>query len=430
MNAEQDPFASVRINQRGPSQPQPVNQLQNGEDPFSDARIKKAEGFPGVYETGRHALRIGSRIAETLGGIPGDTESLLRSGLFAGMEKLTGKKVPHEEREKARGKIKFPTSKELKETYGELSGGLTEPQSRVEEIGDDITTTVTSLLGPMKFRKALGVGISAQSVKEGIKVLGLGEGIQEAGKFGTMFLLSIINPGGAMKYASSQYDKANQLAKGASIKATGLESNLKSLHTDLQKGVTTSAKNVVIKPIEDLLAKINKGKIPVDELTAAKRDINTLMGDPALLKRERNLLKTVGREVDNAIKPFEKINPAFKKTYRPANEIYGAVMQGNKASNFIKKTLGLKSVLGATIGEAALGHPEAILPTMAGIAGVHGLAHAADFMQRVAKSTELQKFYTKAMMAAAAEDAATLRLYEDKIEEYLNSHQSGSKPRK
>ena len=418
MNAQQDPFASVRINRVSQSGQQASKTVQD--DPFSQVRVNKQEERPILYETGRHAARIGSRVAETIGGIPGDVSSLLQSGIFTGLEALVGKKISPEAKEKAK-EYRAPTSKELKSLSEKATKGFTKAKDQYEEIGDEIASTAASLLGPMKFRRALGVGIGSQAAKEGLKILGTEEGTQEAGKLGTMFLLSMMNPGGAMKYASSQYEKANEIAKGVSVHAGKLESNLKSLLTGLEKGVTTSAKNVVIRPIEDLLPKIKNGKISVDELTAAKRDINTLMGDPALLKRERNLLKGVGREVDQAIGVYEKINPAFKKAYRPANEIYGAVMQGNKASNFVMKTLGAKSVIGAVIAETMLGHPEAILPTAGVAVGALGAAKAGDFMMRVAKSPELQKFYAKAMVAAAAEDAAALRLYEDKIEEIMNS---------
>jgi hypothetical protein len=416
MNAEQDPFASVRINRIPQSNQEPRSQQ---EDPFAAARVNKTEEKPIIYETGRHAARIGSRIAETIGGIPGDVSSLISSGVFAGMEKLTGKHVPEEEREQV--KSKFPTSAELKKKSIEKTKGFTKAQGPYEEIGDEIATTAASLLGPMKFRRALEIGIGSQIAKEGIKISGLGEGSQEGGKLGTMFLMSMFNPGGAMKYASSQYDKANKLAKGASVDVSKIKSNLSSLRNEMEKGVETSSKNAVLKPIHDLLEKMPQGKkLAVDELTTAKRDINTLMGDPTLLKREKNLLKAVGGEVDKAIGVYEKINPAFKKAYRPANEIYGAVMQGNKAANFINKILGPKSVLGAIAGEAALQHPEAILPTLGAAAAFHVTARAGDFFTRVAKSPELQKFYVKAMAAAVAEDTAALRIYADKMEEILN----------
>ena len=96
-------------------------------------------------------------------------------------------------------------------------------------------------------------------------------------------------------------------------------------------------------------------------------------------------------------------------------------MQGNKASNFVTKTLGSKSVIGAVIAETMLGHPEAILPTAGVAVGALGAAKGADFFMRMAKSPELQRFYIKAMAAAAAQDAPALRLYEDKIEEFINS---------
>lgn len=418
MSMQEDPFASVRINKPS-QQPQPQQSAkQNNEaDPFASARIKKAEGFPGLYETGRHATRIASRIAETVGGIPGDAQSLIQSGLFAGMEKLG---VPaSEDFKKYIKETSLPTTAELKEKSIKHSKGFTEPQDEAERAGDEIASTLSALVGPMKFRKALGAAVGGQIAKEGLKISGLGDTAQEAGKLGTMFMISAMNPGGALKYASSQYEKADAIAKGASVAANGFSSKLSALEKNLKKGFDTGSKTAVLKPTQQLLSKINNGKIGVSELTAAKRDISTVIKDPALLKRERKLLKLLGKHIDDAIKPFEQARPEFKKAYRPANEIYSAVMEGTKASDFIKRHIGTKSVIGAALGEVALGHPELVAPTAAAAAGVIGGAKAVDFATRIAKSKELQKYYLKGLSAAAAEDAAALRLYEDKLQEKL-----------
>ncbi len=420
MMQENDPFASVRLNplKAGPSiQVQDTMQESPSDkesDPFEDVRIKEAKGFPGIKEVGRNATRLASRIVETVGGIPGDIQSLLESGLFAGFEFLTGKQLPEEFHTR-----KFPTSGELKEKSQKTFGEYVKPQSATEKTLDDYTEKVASLLGPMKFRRALGIALGSQTAKEGIKLLGLGEGAQAAGDIGTMFFLSALNPGGAMKFSSSQFEKANQLAKGASVQATNLESNVKNLLSDLSKGVPTTSKNSVMKPAEELLKKINKGKIDVQDLTAAKRDISSIMGEPETLKGAKKLLKVLGKEVDQAIKPFEKIRPDFAKAYRPANEIFGAVMEGSKASNFMKKTLGTKSVIGATLAEIALGHPEAIIPTFGLAVGGIGAASTLDFLTRLSKSPELRKYYNKVLLAAAKEDAGQVRTYADKIEHLL-----------
>lgn len=429
MTAQNDPFASVRLNKKQNIQPEQASETFSQEDPFQSVRIKKSEEIPGIYETGRHATRIASRIAETIGGIPGDITSLLQSGLIYGLEKF-GKEISSEKKEQALKQRKFSTSAELKKLSQEKSKGYTAPQNAAEEKGDELAETVASLLGPMKFRKALGVGLASNLAKEGIKIVGLGEGAQEAGKFGTMFLATMYNPKGALNYAASQYERANHLAKGATIKSTNLESNLTSLVNSLKQGVTTPQKNAVIKPAEELIQKAKGGKILVDDLTAAKRDLNTLIKDPILLQRERKLLKTIGHEIDQAIKPYEQLNPAFSKAYRPANEIYGAVMQGQKASDFIKKTLGMKSVLGTIAGEILLGHPEFILPTAGAAAGALGSAKTFDFFTRLAKSPELQKYYGKAMLAAAKEDSFALRLYSEKIENILNENHSSLRSNK
>lgn len=416
----QDPFASVRLRplQQQQEYPQKANEQQQ-EDPFSSVRIKKSEDIPFLYEAGRHAARISSRIAETIGGIPGDVSSLIQSGVISGLNKLTGHQLSPEAHEEIK-KQRLPTSGELKEFSEEKTKGFTSPQNETEKFGDEVAETLTSLLGPMKFRTALGAAVGASAAKEGVKLLGLGEGPQEGAKLGTMLMISAMNPGGAMEYAASQYDKAEKLAKGASIIATKFENNLSGLLTNLEKGVTTTSKNAVIKPVEELLTKVKKGKIPVLELTAAKRDLNTIMKDPSVLTREKKLLKLVAKEIDNAIKPYEKTNPAFAKAYRPANEIYGAVMQGTKAYDFIRKSLGPKSVLGAALTEVALGHPEYAIPTIAGGLGLGAAAKSGDFFVRVARSPQLQKYYTKAIAAAAKEDLPSLRVYADKIEELFN----------
>ena len=420
-----DPFAAVRINKQPQQNMQQPQQASQVEDPFASVRIKKADEKSGLYEVGRHAARIGSRIAETVGGIPGDVSSLIQSGVIAGMNKLTGHELSSEGHEEIR-KQRLPTSGELKEFSEEKSGGFTSPQNEFEKFGDEAAETLASLIGPMKFRKALGVAAGASLAKQGVKTLGLGEGAQEAAKLGTMLMISATNPRGAMKYASEQYNKANQLAKGASIHVGKFTTNMESMLKDLSKGIPTAPKNVVIKTIEDTLSKVKNNKMLVEDLTASKRDINTIMKDPALLTREKKLLKGIAKEVDQAIVPYEKTNPAFAKAYRPANEIYGAVMQGTKAYDFIRKNLGGKSILGAVLGEVALGHPEMIAPTLGTLGAAATAAKAGDFFVRIAKSPELQKYYTKAIAAAAAEDLPALRVYADKIEEEFNHHPSPS----
>lgn len=414
----QDPFASVRLKPIQTEKSQENIQDQN-QDPFSSVRIKKSEDIPFLYETGRHAARIGSRIAETIGGIPGDISSLIQSGVITGLNKLTGHELSPEAHEEIR-KQRLPTSGELKKFSQEKTGGFTSPQNETERFADEIAETATSLLGPMKFRKSLGIAVGSTLAKEGTKILGLGETTQEASKLGTMLMLTAINPKGALKYASSQYDKARSLAKGASIPVPKLKQNLDLLKNELEEGLSHTSKNAVLKPINEMLEKSKGNMVSVNELTSAKRDLNSIMKDPELLTREKKLLKVVGKEIDNAIKPYERINPAFKKAYRPANEIYGAVMQGTKAYDFIRKELGAKSVLNAALAEVALGHPKYVIPTIEGSVGALGVAKAGDFFVRLAKSPELQKYYTKALIAASKEDLPALRLYADKIEEEFN----------
>ena len=250
-----DPFSNVRLNES--SSQSAVQQPEN--DPFNEVRVKKIEGASNLYETTRNVSRIASRVAETIGGSIGDIESLIQSGVFAGLEKLTGHKADKEVREKAK-QDRLPTSGELKKFSQEATKGFTTPQSKLEETGDEFAETIASLLGPMKFRKALGVGVAGSLAKEGLKIGGTSEGTQELGKLGAIFLSSLYNPGGAMKHASNLFDQADSLSRGASVQAHHFQGHLVNLLNDLKKGVTTTEKNSVIKPIEDLLKKFKPGQ--------------------------------------------------------------------------------------------------------------------------------------------------------------------------
>ena len=413
MSTQQDAFSKYRINQTQPldvKSEASKNDLEN--DNFSKFRISQDETFP--KSAFRNLSRGSLRAIEQVLGFPGEIQDLIQSGVLSGLEKIGGIPASKESREKLKQQ-RGPKSSELKDISQEVLGDISKPRNNLEQKIDEYAETVGQLLGPMKFRKALGVALLGSGAKEGVNILGGLEKSQDASKLGTMFLATLYNPKGALQYAGQQFHKSNALSKGASIEASNLKNNVDHLIQSLEKGVSTPSKNAVLKPAKEIVDKVKKNKIAIDDLTAAKRDLNTLMGDPALLKREKNLLKTLGKEIDQSIKPYEKINPAFGKAYRPANEIYGAVMQGNKASNFINKTLGPKSVLATLGGELALGHPEAIIPTLSAAGAIIGTAKTVDFFSRLKRSPELRKLYSKALLSAAKEDAGALRKYEQSI---------------
>lgn len=429
MTAETDPFAEFRLKPKTQPIPQEIPTEQK-EDPFAEFRIRKRED-ENIYETAlRNIARTGSRAVETLVGLPGDIQDLINSGVFYGLEKLTG--LPRtEEAEHAAREASLPTSKKLKGKAEELSKGYLKPQGKVEETLDEATETVTSLLGPMKFRKALGVGLGASAIKEGIGALGFGKGTQEAGKLGSMFILSAINPGGAAKYANSLYDKADKLLPaGAKVDAKTLKSELASLHNDLSKGVTTPPKNALLKPIEELFDKIKGNEIPVEELVAAKRDINTLIRDPALLKREKKLFNKIAKDVNDAINKYGPQNPEFLKTYQSANQAFGGIAQSQKAADYIRKKLPIKPEHSAYLtifGEAALGHPELIIPTIGATALGMGALKTQQLLQRVMTNPTLRRYYANVVREALNENSVAAARNFEKLANELDKDQSSEK---
>ena len=55
-------------------------------------------------------------------------------------------------------------------------------------------------------------------------------------------------------------DKVKNAVPGTQVNVKGLETRLNSLQKDLNKGLSTTTKNAVLKPIEELKSKIKDGK--------------------------------------------------------------------------------------------------------------------------------------------------------------------------
>ena len=388
-------------------------------DPFEQAKtlyeekenqrenvIPKEKGL----EIPRHAARTGSRVVETLAGLPGDIVDLLKTGLGYGAEKIAGKPLPafREALEKGPSSVQgdeflpenIPSSREIREPIGKLTKGFTEPQTEKEEFSDELISDIASLAIPVKgkipFARSIGTALAANLAKQGVKELGGREGTQALTKMGTMFIAGLLGRGNVKNFSKNLYEKRDSLIPpGAEIESSRLVKSLEQTKRNLEKGVTTPNKNAVIKPIDEILQKSKSGMIKIEDLTAAQRDFNELMQDPALLKGAKKQFAPVKKDIENAINIYGKSNPEFLKYHKEANEAFGTIAESQKVSKNIGKWIKSKPSL---IASPALTlfeyqHPGAILPTIAGAVGGYGALKTGELLYRIGKSPVLQKHY-------------------------------------
>lgn len=366
----------------------------------------------------RGATRVGSRIGESLIGLPQDLRQIAGGLIIKGAEKVTGEEQPflREQLEKAK---RSPSSADIREKASEFTGGYTEPKTPGEDKADEFFTDLAMLALPVKgkipFARALGIDLLGHGAKIASEKFGATETSQDLTKLGTFFTVGLLSaPGNANKFVSNLYNKRNaSLPVGADVDATVLNRSLKSLKTDLEKGVPGTAENAVLKYVDTLIDKTAGGRIAVDELTAVKPQINTKIGElvkeGTKRKDARQKFKELGKEIENTIEAYGKTNPKFLELHKNANQAYAAIEESKRVSQFIRDKVPdvKKLVTGAALETLLLG-PLATARTIGiGLAGV-GSIKAAELAVRINKSPVLRKYYIAAIKGAIKENVGVV----------------------
>lgn len=389
-------------------------------------------------EAKRHVARTGSRIAETLAGLPGDIIQAPAKLTKYGIEKFTGKQHPEldEALKSARSMMlggSLPTSSELREKAKELSEGYLEPKTKNEELSDSIISDFASLAIPVKgkipFLRSLGIALGSNLASEGAELLGAGEGAKIATKLGTTFLMTAFNPKGASKFGDTLYSEAKEMIpKGASINAQNLSKEIGMLETQLAKGGSAPYKSGAQTKLKEIRGKIKNGRIPVEELTEFKIDLNKarsgLYADQSLDKGGKALAKrnldSASKVVDNALKEYGHANPEWAKKYRAANEVYGTIAQSKKAGNAIARVVKANPHSSGALLAGELFFAPKTLPAAAGAIGAW---KAGELMVRISKSSTLRKYYMGVVEGALKEDSALILKNLNKLDAGLKKEQ-------
>jgi hypothetical protein len=344
-----------------------------------------------------------ARGLESLLGIPGEFQSMAESIT----KPLADYLIPLEESKKGNLKTTLPTSSDLREKTKQLTGNYLEPKGKVEKGFQEASGLMASLLGPMKFRRALGVALGSQATKEGLELFGATPTQQEAGKIGTLLALSMVNPNGVKKFWTSLYEKRDALTpQGTIVNGNILKKEAENVIKEIKKGTVAPSEAKVLDQAEKIVKKVKNGKVDLNEMVATKRSLNEIAGDPEMFKRGQHLFPKLQKAVSETL----ALNPNKEavKLGKMADEAFGGFLQSKKATNFIKKIVGdkpFKSVALSAGIEALAGHPEAIIPTVVGASVVATGVKGYELLARINANPTLRKYYFDVLKNAAKEDA-------------------------
>ena len=398
-----------------------VETEDTGGNRFGFTPIKKQETEPeeSYFESG--VRKISGNLVrgfESILGIPGEFQELAEYITKPLAEMI----IPVSENKKELAKTRLiPTSSELRKKTKELTGEYLEPRGKGEESAQEISSLVGSLVGPMSFRKALGIAVGSQSAKEGLKLFGASPTTQEAGKFGTMLGLSMINPNGIKKFWSGLYEKREALTPvGTIVDGTKLEKAASDVISQIKKGTIAPSEAKVLDQAEKVLAKIQNGKVDLNEMVATKRSLNEIAGDPELFKRGQHLFPKLQKAVDSTLALHP--NKEAVKLGKMADEAFSAFHESQKLSKYIKKIVGdkpLKSVALSAGIEALSGHPEAIIPTLVGAATISSGVKSYELVNRIFANPTTRKYYLDLLINASKQNSVSTKRTLEKLDNEL-----------
>lgn len=385
-----------------------------------------------LSEIGRHVARTGSRITESLLGLPSDVLQTAQMGA-RGLEKVAGKvreKIglkPLETKERPPG---LPGSEELREISTKLFGEKVTAQSPTESFIDDIVSDAAVLAIPVKgkipFRKggiplmrrsmpfirSIGTAVAANLAAKGAEQFGFEEKGQTAAKIGTFFLAGLAGKGSVKKYWNHQYKLSEKaIPRGSKLDATKLDNKLDRLHSQLRKGgIETPSQKFVEKPIKDLQKIIHEGEMRVEDAVAAKKKINELRSGlfdevkgKGAQKYARTKINDVANFLDESLEKYGKENPKFYEHYKNANQAYAGFHQSKRVGRWINRAIPFgKLGKGSILLLETIFKPATLKVTVPAITAFKG----GELLTRMFKNPTLKRFYGNLMKDSVKENSA------------------------
>jgi hypothetical protein len=391
----------------------------------------------------RQIARTGSRAAESILGIPGDINEVLKDIPQALAEKLG---ADPERTKKVRkfvdfvSPLKFGTSQEWKNLMEKTTKGYLTPKSAAEKFSDEVTEFIAPLMIPAKGSGAIQKGKNLLSTLfKGTAATAIGKAVEGAtdsevggkvGQIGSYILMSMFNPKGVGKYVEKLYQEANdalpkKASKFSNIKTGVYRKNLEDFKAGIEKSLSPSEpQKAIITKIDNILGSLPQEVHP-ERLLETKKSINTDIAKlerTAANKSERKLLNSYSKRLSgitkDTLRQYGKLNPRFFNALDAADVAHAAKEQSEWYGRLMRDVLKVSEYPLLYKGLPLLGSPVAMFKAPLTALGVP-FYHMGKFAYRYAKSPALRKYYNELFKGAANANASLIRKAADKIEKEL-----------
>lgn len=412
---------SVNRNIPSSSEPEPIQ-----ESNLPGSYITSDENPLGTLVRG--VARTGARALETGAGIPG---AIADVGLGAA-NYLTGGAIPTYKQVQEKLPISLPTPENIREFHEPYTGEYLKPQGYAEEVGDELTNLITSLVTPVtglaglaskaklgkaaaQLPRAAKIAGAAVGGGELVKQLGGSELAGEATKLGVLLASGI--PGGRKVLegqAKKAYDVTKDVPDDVFIKTPKLKETASKLAKQVELGHLTEDKEAVQDLLKSFDKAFEKGSafskkgryeprgIQVKEAAQLEKDINQLLNSPKLPKQAQPPLLQLKGELQSALTGYGEHHPEWGKAYKESKEIWRALHARSGVSKFLEKHFDLEDLLENKLTKSVLfGGAIYSLPKTAAIVGP-GIAasEALKAVELFARSPQARKYYWDATKAA------------------------------
>jgi len=315
-------------------------------------------------------------------------------------------------------------SKEIRKKMSDATDKYTEPKSKGEEVYRNAVQDLTNLIltrriGPrMSLPRTLAAGILPEIFGEGVKQITGKEADKQKAKIGSMFFLTMFNPGGAQEHVSNMYNEVrNMVPEGSRANVTQSIPRLRNFQQrTMRSGISTESTNAVMRDanaLENMLVNAN-GNPEIHAILDLKQRINenrsrfyatsaTSMERRTARRLYGDLMREVDQLTETALNQVPNIQANHPlDLFREANQGWTTLHQAEDASRFMSRIIPKKMRGGAMAAllESGFRHPSlAIKGLGAGMAGI-GILSGARVVTQVMNSPTLRRYYLNSVRSA------------------------------
>lgn len=237
----------------------------------------------------------------------------------------------------------IPTPEDFKKNIESFTGESLESSNPWEKMAQDISGkagTIASLGGARTGAGLLGVPITGEAVKQGLKYGGAPEWMQTTGVLLTDLLMGKKGLANPRETASAFHRQAERLIpQGASVNGQNLLNDMQNIVTRLSRGGHNPETAPVIAKANEIIQRIQQGNGAIDprDIYAFRTAVNAIRGDPATLQGGRKWLDSLNHLLNRELTTYgTQQNPQFLATLNEGDQIVQGLSNGRRAMNFLR----------------------------------------------------------------------------------------------